>query len=373
MPSTAGASKDPLANFLRIWQKSPQPAPSSYPQQKLPDISRNSAVGKTLFSKPDTNNKESQSDKSNKASLKQEIAKEKAEIVDSLGKLEMGLEEALAETRGNIPKPAPESNVDDNQRFQVQVPNPGPLNFQTVGDKSSNPYNGQFNPTINNVTEAEISRPQLISNSPNTTSFVQFPGLGASQVVNNYNAGPTRPQEQPLPYLPNVNINQPNTNDAFQRLVPNPISNELTSNVNLQTQSLRFNQMAVKPLNLNLGLNTVDNQQRNNTEFDDGNPLTSQPPFNNDFNLPNMPIANQRYVNQYLNSGEMTQNYVGRPPLSPPLEHAYPLSHENQALLPPLNHQPLPASETSRYNGNDANAFTSQGKTHSFDFGESGK
>lgn len=326
-----------------------------------------------MFAQPDTNSKGSLSDKSNKAALKQEIVKEKAKIVDSLGKLEMGLEEALAETRGNIPRPATASNFDGNQRFQIQVPNPAPSKFQTAGDKSFNLYNGQFNPTINKVTEAKFSRPQLTSNSPNATSFMQFPGLGPSQMVNNYNAGPRRLQEQPLPYLSNENINKPKANDEFQRLVPNPIANELTSNVNLQTQSLRFNQIAAKPLNLNLGLNAVDNQQRNNTAFDDGNPLTSQPPYNNDFNLPNMPFANQRYVNQYLNSGEMTQSYVGKPPLSPPLEHAYPLSHEHKALLPPLNHQQLPATETSRYNGNDANAFSSQGKRHSFNFGEPGK
>lgn len=372
MPSTTGPAKDPLANFLRIWQKNSSQDSSSYPPPPL-DTTRTLPPGNIVTTKPVTKNTDSLSDKNNKASLKQEIAKEKAEIVDSLGKLEMGLEEALDETRGNVPKPTPENNLDNSQRFQVQVPNPGPLSFQMAEDKSSNPSDEQYNPTINTLTNAENPNPQVISNTPNVTPVLQTPGLVTNAMVNSYNAGPSRPQEQPLPYLSNVNINQPKANDEFHRLVPNPIANELTSNANLQTQSLRFNQVANKPVNngLNLVLYAVDNQRRNNTEFDDGNPLTSQPPYNNDFNLPNMPSPNQPYVNP----GEMTQSYVGNPPLSPPLEHAYPLSHEHEALLPPLNHQQLPplnhnnlvATETSRYTGSDPSAIASQGKTYQFD------
>ena len=204
--------------------------------------------------------------------------------------------------------------------------------------------------------------------------------MGTNQNINSFNPGPSRPQEQSLPYLSNVNIYQPKADDEFQRIVPNPVANELTSNANMQTQSLRYNQVKTNPISngLNLRLNTADNRQRNSTEFDDGNPLTSQPPYNNDFNLPNLPSPNQPYVNPYLNPGEMIQSYVGKPPLSPPLEHAYPLSHEHEALLPPLNHQQLPplnhnnvvaATETSKYTGSDVNAFSSQGKARQFDFG----
>ena len=374
-PPTLGPAKDPLANFLRIWQKNPSPENSSYTPQNLLDNTRTLPHGNTVVVKPDAKNEESLSDKNNKASLKQEIAKEKAEIVDSLGKLEMGLEEALAETRENVPRPTPGNKLDQSRRFQVQVPSPGPSSFPVVGGQSYSAYGTQYNPPLNTITNAGYPIPQIIIKTPNATSVVQPPGSGTNQMVNGYNAGPIRPQEQHLPYLSNVNINQPKPNDEFQRLVPNPIANELVSNVNLQTQSLRFNQVTTKPVNLNLGLNTMNNQQRNNTEYDDGNPLTSQPPYNNEFNSPNLP-PNRPYVNQYLNPGEMTQSYVGKPPLSPPLEHAYPLSHEHEALLPPLNHQQLPplnhnnlvATETSRYTGGDANAFSSQGKIHKFDF-----
>lgn len=317
------------------------------------------------------------SEQTNKASLKQEIAKEKAEIVDSLGKLEMGLEEALAETRENIPRQALESNFDGSQRFQVHVPNPRPSSIQIVDDKSANFYNGRYNPTTNNQGETSNSTSQPIKTSlANATSYFQFPNADTNGIVANYNGGLRWPQEQAMPYLPNVNVIKPKINDEFQGLAPNPVANELASNANLQTQSLRFNQVATKPLNLNLGLNPVDNQQRNNTDLDESNPLTSQPPYNNDFNLPaNMPFANQRLVNPYLNPGETIQSYVGRPPLTPPLAHAYPLSHEHEALLPPLNHQQLPplnhnnlvaAAETTRYTGSDANAFSSQGKMHLF-------
>ncbi|XP_078359625.1 uncharacterized protein LOC144644082 isoform X4 [Oculina patagonica] len=72
-------------------------------------------------------------------------------------------------------------------------------------------------------------------------------------------------------------------------------------------------------------------------------------------------------------NGELTQSYVGKPPLTPPLEHAYPSSHEHVAFLPPLNHQQLPplnhnnlvATETSRYTGSDVNAFSSPGQARS--------
>ncbi|XP_027047022.1 uncharacterized protein LOC113674731 isoform X3 [Pocillopora damicornis] len=72
-------------------------------------------------------------------------------------------------------------------------------------------------------------------------------------------------------------------------------------------------------------------------------------------------------------NGEMIQSYVGKPPQSPPLEHAYPLSHDNEALLPPLNHQQLPplnhndlvSTETSSYTGSDVNSFSSPGQGRS--------
>ncbi|XP_022799604.1 uncharacterized protein LOC111337536 isoform X3 [Stylophora pistillata] len=72
-------------------------------------------------------------------------------------------------------------------------------------------------------------------------------------------------------------------------------------------------------------------------------------------------------------NGEMIQSYVGKPPQSPPLEHAYPLSHENEALLPPLNHPQLPplnhndlvSTETSSYTGSDVNSFSSPGQGRS--------
>jgi len=228
----------------------------------------------------------------------------------------------------------------------------------------------QFNPTLNNLTNT--GNP-LIS-SVKSTDVSQTPSVEANSIINSYNAAPGRPQEPVLPYL----TYQPKANDEFQRqrLAPNQIANELTSNVNLQTQSLRFNQAAAKPNSnglsqmQNLGLNVVANQPRNGTEFDDGNPVTSQPPYNSEFNLPNIASPNQQYVNPYLNPGEMIQSYVGKPPLTPPLEHAYPMSHEHEALLPPLNHQQLPplnhndlvATETSRYTGSDVNAFPNQGE-----------
>ena len=302
-----------------------------------------------------------------------EIAKEKAEIVDSLGKLEKGLEDALAETRENVPTPQPNGyNVANRQPFQVQAPTPGPSNFQTVGVGRFVGSALQFNPTFNNLTNT--GNPQI--NSLKSTDVSQTPSVGTNSIINNYNTVLGRPQEPILPYL--TNVNQPMANDEFQRqrLAPNQIANELTSNVNLQTQSLRFNQAAAKPNSnrlsqiQNLGFNVVANQPRNGTEFDDGNPVTSQPPYNNEFNLPNVPSPNQQYVNPYLKPGEMIQSYVGKPPLTPPLEHAYPLSNEHEALLPPLNHQQLPplnhndlvATETSRYTGSDVNAFPNQGK-----------
>jgi len=70
-------------------------------------------------------------------------------------------------------------------------------------------------------------------------------------------------------------------------------------------------------------------------------------------------------------NGETVQSYVGKPPLTPPLEHAYPMSHQHAALLPPLNNQPLPplnhnkliaAADTNRYTGSEANTFASQGR-----------
>ncbi|XP_067038773.1 uncharacterized protein [Acropora muricata] len=73
-------------------------------------------------------------------------------------------------------------------------------------------------------------------------------------------------------------------------------------------------------------------------------------------------------------NGETVQSYVGKPPLTPPLEHAYPMSHQHAALLPPLNNQPLPplnhnnliaAADTNRYTGSEANTFASQGTTRS--------
>lgn len=293
--------------------------------------------------------------------------------MDSLGKLEKGLEDALAETRENVPTPQPQGhNFGNSQPFQVRVPTPGPSNFQTVGVGRFTTSALQFNPTLNKLTNTGI--PQI--NPPKTTDASQTPGFGTNSIINSYNAAPGRSQEPTLPYL--TNVNQPQSNDEFQRqrLAPNQIANELTSNVNLQTQSLRFNQIATKPNSnglsqiQNLGLNVVATQPRNDTEFDDGNPVTSQPPYNDEFNLPNVPSPNQRYVNPYLNPGEMIQSYVGKPPLTPPLEHAYPLSHEHEALLPPLNHQQLPplnhndlvATETSRYTGSDVNAFSNQGK-----------
>lgn len=291
--------------------------------------------------------------------------------MDSLGKLEKGLEDALAETRENVPTPQPNGyNFANRQPFQV--PTPGPSNFQTVGVGRFVGSALQFNPTFNNLTNTG----NLQINSLKSTDVSQTPSVGTNSIINNYNTVLGRPQEPILPYL--TNVNQPMANDEFQRqrLAPNQIANELTSNVNLQTQSLRFNQAAAKPNSnglsqiQNLGLNAVANQPRNGTEFDDGNPVTSQPPYNNEFNLPNVPSPNQQYVNPYLKPGEMIQSYVGKPPLTPPLEHAYPLSHEHEALLPPLNHQQLPplnhndlvATETSRYTGSDVNAFPNQGK-----------
>lgn len=375
MSSTTGPAKDPLANFLRIWQGSATNDSSSYPKENWLDNTnnRNLPPGNSATAKPTIKNKDVSGNEKKKSSLKKEIAKEKAEIVDSLGKLEMGLEEALAETRENVPTPQPPGyNFGNSQPFQVQVPSPGPANFQMVKDGSVDPSAIQFNPTLNKLTNTGNSK----INPPRITGVSQTPGMGTNPIINSYNAAPGRPQVPTLPYISNVN--QPKANDEFQRqrLAPNQIANELTSNVNLQTQSLRFNQIANKPNSnglsqiQNLGLNMVANQPRNSTEFDDGNPITSQPPYNNDFNLPNVLSPNQPYVNPYLNPGEMIQSYVGKPPLTPPLEHAYPSSHEHEAFLPPLNHQQLPplnhnnlvATETSRYTGSDVNAFSSQGK-----------
>ena len=261
-----------------------------------------------------------------------------------------------------------EYNFGNRQPLQVRIPAPGP----SVGVGRFTGSALQFNPTLNNLTNT--GNPRI--NSLKSTDVSQTPSVGTNTIINGYNAAPGRPQEPILSYL--TNVNQPKANDEFQRqrLAPNQIANELTSNVNLQTQSLRFNQAAAKPNGnglsqiQNLGLNVVANQPRNDTEFDDGNPLTSQPPYNSEFNLPNVPSPNQQYVNPYLNPGEMIQSYVGKPPLTPPLEHAYPMSHEHEALLPPLNHQQLPplnhndlvATETSRYTGSDVNAFPNQGK-----------
>lgn len=327
--------------------------------------------GNSATAKPTIKNKDVSGNEKKKSSLKQEIAKERAEIVDSLGKLEMGLEEALAETREHVPTPSPPGyNFGNSQPFQVRVPSLGPSNFQTVKDGRVDPSAIQFNPKLNKLTST--GNPQI--NPPKITVVSQTRGVGTNPIINNYNAAPGRPQYPTLPYISNVN--QQKANDEFQRqrLAPNQIANEMTSNVNLQTQSLRFNQVANKPNSNGLAqiqtLNMVANQPRNRTEFDDGNPTTSQPPYNNDFNLPNVASPNQPYVNPYFNPGEMIQSYVGKPPLTPPLEHAYPLSHEHEALLPPLNHQQLPplnhnnlvATETSRYTGSDVNALSSQGK-----------
>lgn len=582
-----GPPKDPLANFLRIWQKTPQAQPSS----RLQDSTTNGLVSSSLLSsgfspgndrymppgnnapvKPDKVDKYFSRDDDNKTSLKQEIAKEKSEIVDSLGKLKMGLEEALQETRGIVPKPPTVNNLDVNQRFQVQVPNISPIGYgpsndqmteslgpnfvtsswksydadgrsqvqvpktsppsvdvtgykgtipniglynpipspwngydanrrfqvhfpntslsnvqmknvkgpapnnglnspalafgnnyggsqsfqpqvpdtnplnaemtgfgpsskngstspspalwsnvdanqrfpaqrpstaplqintpnsykepsyptQAVGNdyfdnqrfhtfnttstnvqmmqlKGANPSNRPYSPTISRDNNVANFSPLSASHSSTlVTSGYKVPSLGNNQMVNNYNSGPRGPYTQPSPYFSNININQPNANDEFQRVAPNPIANELAANTNLQAQSLRFNQFRNKPLNMNLGLNAVDFQQRNNTVFDDSSPPSTQTPYNSD-----MPIANQPSVNPYLNIGETVQSYVGRPPLTPPLEHAYPMSHEHAALLPPLNNQPLPplnhnnliaVADTNRYTGSEANAFSSQGR-----------
>lgn len=368
MSSTTGPARDPLASFLRIWQGNTPKDSSSYPSKNWLDNAnnKNSPRGNSITAKPTIQNKDSSGNEKNKASLKQEIAKEKAEIVDSLGKLETGLEEALAEARGTVPTPQPPGySLGNSQPFQVQVPSPGPANSQTAKDTSVNPSAIQFNPALNKLTNS--GSPQI--NPSKVTDVSQTPGVGINPMISSYNTAQGRPQDPTLPYT--TNLNQPKASDEFQRqrLAPNQIANELTSNVNLQTQSLRFNQAANKP-NINglsqmqnMGLNMVANQPTNDNEFNDGKPITSQPPYNNDFNLPNQP-----YVNPYLNPGEMIQSYVGKPPLTPPLEHAYPLSHEHQALLPPLNHQQLPplnhndlTTETSRYTGSDA--FSNQGKT----------
>lgn len=368
-------TRDPLASFLRLWQtNATQDSGSKLPTNWL-NNARNLLPGYNIATKPDIKNKDVSSNNRNRTPLKQEIEKEKAEIVDSLGRLEKGLEDALAETRENVPTPQPPPqgyNFGNNQQIQVRPPSPGPSNFQMVGNGRFNPFTAQYNPMSNKLTDTGNSQINILKK----TDVSQIPSMGTNRMVNSYNAGPGRPQKLLRPYIPN--INQPKANDEFQRqrLAPNQIANELTSNVNLQTQNLRFNQVVTKPNNngpsqaQNLELNVVPNQQRNSTEFDDGNPLTSQPPYNNDFNLPNVPSPNQQYVNPYLNPGEMIQTYVGTPLHSSPLEHAYPLSHENQALLPPLNHQQLPplnhndlvATETSRYTGSDVNAFSSQGK-----------
>lgn len=323
-----------------------------------------------MFDKPATNYKDHASVKNNKASLKQEIAKEKEQIVDSLGKLEQGLEEALAETRANVPKPVSRNNFDERLRFQVQAPSPGPSNIQLPRDKTYNPHDERYNPTLNLPTNNVRPKSQLLSSRTNTPHAWHPPDVAVNWMANRFTSGPYVPQGQP--YLSNVQNYQPKLDDEFQRLVPNPVSNELTSNVNQQAQSLRFNEVKTNPVNtsLNLMYNTVDNRQRNGNEIGNGGvSMTSQPPYSNDFNSPNSP----NYVNQYLiNPGDMLQSYVGKPPLTPPLEHAYPqMSHQHAALLPPLNHQELPplnhnnllaAPETSRYTGSDANALSSQGK-----------
>ena len=372
LPSTIGAAKDPLANFLRVWQKKPAQEFRPFSSQ-LNELrhTTNSPSGK-MFDKPATNYKDHASVKNNKASLKQEIAKEKEQIVDSLGKLEQGLEEALAETRANVPKPVSRNNFDERLRFQVQAPSPGPSNIQLPRDKTYNPHDERYNPTLNLPTNDVRPRSQLLSSRTNTPHAWHPPEVAVNWMANRFTSGPYVPQGQP--YLSNVQNYQPKLDDEFQRLVPNPVSNELTSNVNQQAQSLRFNEVKPNPVNtsLNLMYNTVDNRQRNGNEIGNGGvSMTSQPPYSNDFNSPNSP----NYVNQYLiNPGDMLQSYVGKPPLTPPLEHAYPqMSHQHAALLPPLNHQELPplnhnnllaAPETSRYTGSDANALSSQGKVH---------
>ncbi|XP_074615208.1 uncharacterized protein LOC141874734 isoform X6 [Acropora palmata] len=582
----SGPPKDPLANFLRIWQKTPQAQASS----RLQDSTTNGLVSSSLLSsgsspgydrymppgnngpaKPDKVDKYFSSDDNNKASVKQEIAKEKSLIVDSLGKLKIGLEEALQETRGIVPTPPTVNNLDVNQRFQVQVPNVSPIGYGPSNDQmtgymgpnslasswksfdadrrfqvqvpitrppsvdvtgykgtvpniglyspipspwngydanrrfqvhfpntnlsnvqmnnvkgpapnnglnspalafgnnnggsqsfqpqvpNTNPLNAQmagfgaypkngstspthivdanqrfgaqhpstaplqinapnsykepsyltsaarndyfdnqrlqafnttstnvqmmllksvypsnrpYNPTISTDDNAANFNPLSTSNSSTlVTSGYKVPSLGNNQMGNNYNSGPRRPYTQSSSYLSNININQPNVDDEFQRVAPNPIANELAANTNLQTQSLRFNQVKNKPLNMNLGLNAVDFQRRNNSVFDDSSPPSTQTPYNSD-----MPLANQPSVNPYLNIGETVQSYVGKPPLTPPLEHAYPMSHQHAALLPPLNNQPLPplnhnkliaAADTNRYTGSEANTFASQGTTRS--------
>ena len=582
-----GPPKDPLANFLRIWQKTPQAQASS----RLQDSTTNGLVSSSLLrsgsspgydrymppgnngpAKPDKVDKYFSSDNNNKASVKQEIAKEKSLIVDSLGKLKIGLEEALQETRGIVPTPPTVNNLDVNQRFQVQIPNVSPIGYGPSNDQmtgylgpnsvasswksydadrrfqvqvpitrppsvdvtgykgtvpniglyspipspwngydanrrfqvhfpntnpsnvqmnnvkgpapnnglnspalafgnnnggsqsfqpqvpNTNPLNAQmagfgptpkngstspspalwnnvdvnhrfgaqgpstaplqinapnsykepsyltpaarndyfdnqrfqafnttstnvqmmplkgaypsnrpYNPTISTDDNAANFNPLSTSNSSSlVTSGYKVPSLGNNQMVNNYNPGPRRPYTHSSSYLSNININQPNVDDEFQRVAPNPIANELAANTNLQTQSLRFSQVKNKPFNMNLGLNAVDFQGRNNTVFDDSSLPSTQTPYNSD-----MPLANQPSVNPYLNIGETVQSYVGKPPLTPPLEHAYPMSHQHAALLPPLNNQPLPplnhnnliaAADTNRYTGSEANSFASQGR-----------
>ena len=366
-----GARRDPLASFLRIWQKNAtQDSGSNVPINWLNTANtRNLLPGINNATKLNIRNKDVLGSNRNKTQLRQEIEKEKAEIVDSLGRLEKGLEDALAQTRENVPTPQPPPygyNFGNRQPFRGGAFRPGPSNFHVVENgRHYNPLTAQYDDFMSNkLTDGRNSHKDTLKK----TDISQTPTMGSNQLINRYNAGSVTPQRLFKPFLPNVIQRKANDEFQRQRLLPNQIANELKSNINLQTQSLRFNQVVSKPINNELSKPQsvpFNNQQRNSTEFDDGYPSTSQPPYNNDFNLPN-----QQYVNPYLNSGEMIQSYVGKPPQSPPLEHAYPLSHDNEALLPPLNHQQLPplnhndlvSTETSSYTGSDVNSFSSPGK-----------
>ena len=132
-----GARRDPLASFLRIWQtNATQDSGSNVPINWLNTANtRNLLPGINNATTLNIRTKDVSGSNRNKTQLRQEIEKEKAEIVDSLGRLEKGLEDALAQTRENVPTPQPPPygyNFGNRQPFQGGAFRPGPSNFHVV-------------------------------------------------------------------------------------------------------------------------------------------------------------------------------------------------------------------------------------------------
>ena len=333
---------DTLGKFLPVWNKSPSHDSDFQVSQNW----ANNALNTPLRHPPDTATdarSRAFSNENNKPSLKQEIAAEKQEILESLGQLE----DALNDPRGKVPKP----RSDLTFRKKTQVPGPTPFAPQPAGDKSSNYFGGQYNPTSNKLIYTRKAKTQPMTNQPKV--------LGDSLT-------------QGLESFPSAReSNQVNANGLFrpQSVKPNPVANELTSDVNFQTQGLRFNQVVGSTPRLKV--NPSANKPNNSAEFNDDNALTSQPLYNNDFNVPSASPPNQLYVNPNLNPGEMILSYIDKSPQPHPLlQHAYPASNAllpsvNHQHLPPLNHNDLIATAASRYTGSKDNVLSMQGEKSS--------